>query len=364
MTSYLPESRILDVGKAHYSPTDPDAVIQTQGGKRLVDSIASCQQHRAQVQDEALKNIATSPRASLPAPKVTASPDTLAVAAQAFSGALEAEEHGLITGNLSYTDLQQLTSTQSQCLLQSSTIAIQKQQQAIQLQQQVDSYAASMSSAESTVNWVMFGLGIALMVVTFVAGVFTGGAADAALPEEAELVAGYAADSEEAIGGYEGIEAEAADNGIGEATESEATTSSSSSTTEATQSSSSTTQSNTSSVRSTLQNISKACRTRLGRTLIRTAIGAAIGSPMLMKGIVDVKLSDQYKQLADAQREVGPAQASMHRNNMVNQFYQQELQREGGIIREEVNDVGEVIETYASITSAIRQIAYGLANAT
>ena len=92
-------------------------------------------------------------------------------------------------------------------------------------------------------------------------------------------------------------------------------------------------------------------------------VAAAFSSPMLVSSISNFALNPKLQALADAQAAVGGALNKETRCNMYLQFLQQMVQREGGLLTEEAKDASEVIDSYASVTSAVRGISYGLANA-
>jgi hypothetical protein len=372
MTSYLPESRILEAGSILYSPAARYAATHMQGGRLTQDSIASCQEESAQSKDAASKCIILGARASLPQPNTPSSKDELMILAEAFVKAFSSMDKSVITQHNDYVQLQQLDQTQTQAVLQSTTNAINQEEAANTLSAQISDYQQKMASNETILGWTMFGLGIALMLGTFISGFFDFGASDAALPEEAELLdmgatameeAGDSADS-----AVDDLSSNIDDADLAGSTEDSSTMSESESSIDEVDT---TAENNEQTAARDLNKSSEtASSTALrwlkgwGKVLLKMTIGAGFASPMLVKGIVNIKyLAPQLQQLSDSQSNVGQALDALQVNNMYFQFLQQLVQREGSVMQDETNNASEVIDTFSSVTSAYRGISYGLANA-
>jgi hypothetical protein len=368
MTNYLPESRSFGVGSIHYAPTSTTAESHRSRERLLVDSIEYGQQQDAQTQKDILASATVGIRASLPPPKDPSSPDELALLTEAFCAAFSAIDKGMVTQTQDYVQLQQLNQTQTQAVLQSTTNAINAQQQAENLAEQISDYQAHMAKAESIFGWVMFGVGIALMAATIASGFFDFGASDAALPAEMEMLGDVEMDT---FADSSGELEEISPNESVETSETETEPENATSESESNTASQRTTQEQTEQTTENTQNKanrenSKSARKwslRIGKVLLKMTIAAGFGSPMLMTGIVDLKVSKQLNQLDQDQISVGTSMETLELNKMYFQFLQQLCQREGGAMQEESSDASEVIDTYSSITSTWRQVSYGLANA-
>jgi gas vesicle protein len=118
---------------------------------------------------------------------------------------------------------------------------------------------------------------------------------------------------------------------------------------------------------SNVKSISRIARVRqflqsAGKRVVGAAIGAAFGAPSLLKGLADKAIASELNNLSQIQQDMGTAMAKAQENTAYFQFYQQLVQRFGSIVQEETSDASEVIETYADIVNAYRQIPYALAN--
>jgi hypothetical protein len=96
---------------------------------------------------------------------------------------------------------------------------------------------------------------------------------------------------------------------------------------------------------------------------LKLGIGALVASPMLMKGIMSFCVSTKLNDLASTQQLVGSALGGSQTNNLFYRFLQQVTQRDGGVLQEEVSGSNDVVDTFATITNAYRQISFGLADA-
>ncbi len=84
---------------------------------------------------------------------------------------------------------------------------------------------------------------------------------------------------------------------------------------------------------------------------------------MLITGITQLQLRSKLLDLKTAQEALGTAMAQMEKTNGTYQFYQQLLSQQSGVINQEAKDASEVVQTFADITNAYKQISYGLAQA-
>jgi len=370
MTNYLPESRSLEVGNYYYSPTSLVAALNKRGGKHLLDSIEYGSINE-QMNKNIVKSVSVGTRAILPTPKdSTAPPDVLAILAAAFCAAFDEIDKGVVSQTNDYVQLQQLNQSQSQAVLSSTTQSINQQENAEKIAAQVADYQKKMGKAQEIFGWVMFGVGMALMltvmVVTVVSGFFDGGLSDAALPAEAEMLG----DIEMTEMPTEASNTEAADpdliNTSGEEADVNSAASDSAESSESQQMTNEETDNTIKRTQSqTNQEAGQSARkwaTRVGKILAKMTAAACLGSPMLMSGIVNLKVSKQLSQLSQAQAEVGKGMQVLEKNNMYFQFLQQLTQREGGILQEEISGASTIIGTFKDIADTWRQVSYGLAN--
>lgn len=387
MTDYLQESRMTEGGKVVYSQTSYASATTTPGNRRTQDSI---EYKKDAAQTNIVKMAIVGSRVSLPDPK-SVSPNDLDMMTAAFIKAYSQMQSGLSTEIDDYTAMQSLDLTQSQCVLASTTNALKQQQAAAELSAQIADYQKTMAASENTLNWVMTGIGIGLMVITVVSGFLDFGASDAALPAEASLLTEADATGDVALDtlstGEDGVgadTAESTESTTEEEVSSEASTQESSSSTQANAAEQNTQKTVTRDLAESSKEVSKSAKevTKItlwngktielpigrvpvgfGKVLLKVTVSAGFGSPMLMKGIVNYHVADQLHSLSVSQSQVGQAMGVMQQNNMFFHFVQQLLQREGGILQEEASDASEVVDTEAGIVSSYRDISYGLANA-
>lgn len=376
MTNYLPESRSYEAGTILYSSTAHFAPSEVQAAVKLpVDSIEYGEYAATAQANENASSF--SDRAELPPPQDSdMDPDTLSVLAQAFVTAFSAMNKGLVTESGDYTQMQQYDQIESQCVLRSSEEAIKKENAAEKQARQLAAYQKKMANEQKTFGWVMFGVGMALMAATMISGFFDLGASDAALPAEMELL--NTGTSEMAEVGSDAVPLDSmsstpADDSVDltetneegvprymQATqEMRPPTSEIEDTAETTNK---TTTRDLTKVETQTKNSARVWSVRIGKLLLKMGGSAGFASPMLMKGIANMKVAGQLNQLSETQATVGKALSTQQRNNMYFQFLQQLLQREGGVMQDEVSGASEVIDTYSSIMSAWRGITYGLAN--
>ncbi|MFC2049476.1 hypothetical protein ACFLR2_02235 [Chlamydiota bacterium] len=362
MTSYLPDTRSNAVGNILYSPTagaTASGSTKEGGGIRVRDSVAQAQQ-------EAQKASLPGTRPVLPSSNPQTSANEMMIIAEAFCKAYSSMNYSVTVQVKDYAEMQQLDQTQTKSVLDSTTNAINKQEAADKQAAAIQDYVNQTAEVDKIFGWVMFAVGIVLIVATAVSGIIDGGASEAALPEEIEM-------EEMLVGGADntGEEAgEAAENvqSADDPTDADAGTGVNNDNNAAPQE----TQNEAMQRQEMERNLEKSnaqsgksettWKQKLGKFGLKTGVAAALGSPMLVKGIFGVQLGDKLAPLAEAQKIVGEALDVASRNNMYFQFLQQLLQREGGVVTEEVHDANEVVDTYASVTSALRGISYGLAS--
>jgi hypothetical protein len=376
MTSYLPEGRPLDSGKVLYPSFAYIVTARQERHKFSQDSIESHQQEGTQ-SNEDVTDVMIGPRILLSAPSSNALPSNeLARVAEAFGEAFSAMHQSLITQINDYAQLQQLDQTHSQAVLQSTTNAMDREQAAVKLASQISDYQASMADKEDTFSKAMLIIGIVVMAATFISGFVDFGASDMALPLEAEAFGLGDVELEDMAGNALGkIEPPSGDGVPGEGVPNEEGVPDGMQAPEnpmpETPSEMDTSAQNTEQTgarnlaKSTEQGAISAQRIAkgIGKILLKMALGAGFASPMLVQGIIKLKVADQLRQLANTQVNVGSALETLQLNNSYFHFLQQLIQRTGSAIQEESNEASEVIDTYASITSAYRGIAYGLADA-
>ncbi|MEZ5315269.1 MAG: hypothetical protein R3E91_03545 [Chlamydiales bacterium] len=327
---------------------------------RTLDTIADLEKKEEKRQVEIRE------RPVLPEASQSSDPNYLGILAEAFSKAFASMSEGSIQQVQSYAELQQLNETISQSVFQSMKLAIDKEEKQINAVSIVNAYQEKCSEVDKVLNWVLFGVGIAMILGTIVSCVFDGGASAAALPEEIELLSDLSVEEigtlDEAVDAApefsENLEIESNDaveipeenlNIEGESSQQE---------TEINQANRDTTNEmdrvNREGARS---------KSNWKKRLLHMLIGAGFGTPSLVKAIQEMKTYDLLKQTADSQKEVGEALAILHQNNLYFQFYQHLVQQTGSVVQEETKNSAELVETFGEITNAYQQISYGLAQA-
>ncbi len=336
MTSYLPDTRATDVGNILYSPTSGAMATHStraQKGLSSVDTVETA------IVADVKKCIPLIGRPTLPPSKPTVPQNDMMLIAAAFCKAYTAMKNSIITETQEYAGLQELDQTQVQAVLLTTSAAIDKLKVAEKKSAEIQRFQEKLATFEKYFGKSVFWIGIFMLVATIASALVTGGASLAALPEEAEAIAlaestGVAVDTGAALA-----------EGVSDAA--------------------------TATVDSSADVVAEegaadaggASSFNWGKFALRMGIAGALSSPMLVSGISNAVLNPMLKALASAQKLVGEALDVETRNNMYMQFLQQLVQREGGIVTEEAKDASEVIDTYAAVTSSVRGISYGLANA-
>jgi hypothetical protein len=354
MTDYISETNSYSVESVLHSPLTSESVLHTaQTNRRVfcIDTLEMAEQTGVNAQICTGRPMLPSSSSKLPA-------DDMMEIEVAMSQAYESMNKSVVAQTVDFAQVQQLDQTQNKMVLDSTinALAAQKAAEAQQLSIQNDS--ARMADIDKYLNWGLIGVTAVLIIVTIVASVASGGAAAAALPEEVTLVSEEvtATSTAEGVGGGAATGAagavEASTVEAGEATVAEADGAVNAETSNALTSTAA------EGGKSTTNWAAKACKIAL-----RVTFAAAMGSPILVKAIFSLQLAPRLTDLAAAQTLVGQTMGMETRNTMYFQFLQQLIQRSGGVVSEETKDTSEVIQTYASITNAIRGISYGLANA-
>jgi|GEM_PF-5462114 len=330
MTNYLP-STSYDVGNILYSPTSESHASQSNRGikgSKSLDTVVSA----AQIQ--AKQAAASLVRPTLPSPAPIVPADQLMIIAAAFCEAYSAMNQSVISGAQDLTKLQELDQTQAEMILKKTTDAINKQEALVKEQADLSAYQASAGKTESICSWTMFAAGIALVIGTAIFGIFTGGAADALIPEEMELMEmGEGADEIGADLSDIEIDDEPSDVDGG---------------------------SHDLDGNSISDAQSESWGKYFSKLGLKLGFSAGLSSPLLVKGVFGLKIAARLQALSDSQKIVGNALAAVSSNNMYFQFLQQLMQREAGVTNEEVSDASEVIKVFTDLTEGIRGISYNL----
>lgn len=338
MTSYLPQSRFLEGGRALYAQTNQtvEGYSKTSEASQLVDTISS-----AEHPEKCFKGIEIGSRPSLPPPNGEIPQDDLMILAKAYCEAFTAVNEGAITESGAYTNLQQLDQSQAKALLDTTRASIEQVGALAKEAADLAKYEEEMNTVNSVLGKIFLAVTIVMIILTIGAGVASGGAADAALPEEVEALEGTGAGLAE--GGEEAsTDLQSTLQTLEEAPKNAET--------------------ETSVPRTCWNKTVEAVDSPVGRKLLRIGGGAVFGLPQLMKGITGIVVAKRRKELSIAQGKIGPAISSEQTTSMYFQFLQQALQREGGVFREEISGAGEILETYGEIMNAYKGISYGLAN--
>lgn len=128
-------------------------------------------------------------RVSLPPAKSTLPPDDLYAWTQAFIAAFAAMGKGSKTLVDDYTEMQKINEAQAQFILQDTADVIRKENDVATLQGQIYGDSKDKDTMD-TVSTTMMVIGIVVMALTFISGIFDGGLSDLALPEEGEAFFG------------------------------------------------------------------------------------------------------------------------------------------------------------------------------
>lgn len=296
------------------------------GRSRASDSIATGTSNKK----KGIVSFGARPALPMAKPQPT---DYMAILAAAFEKALSSMDQGVKQEVKDYSDLQILDLSMSTEILDSTTLAIKKEQAIYKIQNEIADMEGIESDVGSYLGYGLLALGGLMIFATIVSAFFTGGATAALLPEE---LAG-----EEALaGGTELVDLTS--EIVPEVVEDEA-----------------------SSVSEAPQAIEASSDTlrKLGTILVKTILAGLFASPMAINGVMSCQISVKLRDLATAQKEVGIAVAGMQKNNIYFQFYQQLVRRESSNLNEEVSNIGEIVKTYGALTNTEQRISAALAQA-
>ncbi|MCB1181110.1 MAG: hypothetical protein KDK55_03700 [Chlamydiia bacterium] len=101
----------------------------------------------------------------------------------------------------------------------------------------------------------------------------------------------------------------------------------------------------------------------LGKRVVGMTIAGVFQSSNLFQGIASLKLMGYKKQLADVQQALGPETANIGYNQTIFRFYQQLIQQSTNVIEGLGEQLGNVLQTYATINNDYRDISTGLTSA-
>jgi hypothetical protein len=374
-----------------YSPT-------TQGGQPLLDSIEYGQPQGEDSDNGDNDPVIPGDNVMLLASEEHTPQDTMDILTEAFTAAFAAMQKGVIIQNEDYVNLQQLDLTQSQSVLQSTTIAITKQKNVAKEEAQIQEAIKSSEDSANTVDQVVFWVGIALMAVTVITSFFDLGLSDLLLPEEEEMIdmsmgeemaenmgskatelpdvqkspnlsrADMEAPNEEGVPNYMSASREMFSDADPELNAASKEMGSEMEDLEGQAAKSGRNWNQT--LRRLISRIASKAKgapgskiVSFGKFLAKLGLGAGMASPSLMRGLSKLAISSQLEQLAAAQYDAGKSTALQQSNNMYFQFVQQVVQRQGGIIEEEVNGASDVLATFSVIADAWKGIPMGLADA-
>lgn len=408
MSNQLPEDLISFSSNTYYSPIDQ---VESQHGKndqiaRNLDTITAAQ--NSEKWNDKLNGTAGSSPLSLPAPGASKDPDALTILAAAFCKAFSAMSEGSISEIKNFAELQQLDQTMSQAILLTTKEAIDKQENLLKEQTQLNDYMAAIATKSSILTWVLFGLGILLLAATAgtaavgspaLAGVLgeeivgeevAGGLGEEAielsqlevtneistLALPAENLATTVTDSTESLVSVTGAldepsttVTEIVEKAVQETTDLAATDPAINAmeslvpVTDAVDESSAATAVTNVADKTVEGAAGKSAFSEWLDTLDwkkmlgNMAASTVFGTPGLTRGVSSLYIEEALKKVAGAQAEVGTATAKMQIISMDFQFYQQLVQRQASILNEETSNASEVIDTFAKISSAYRQIS-------
>lgn len=379
MSSYLSDNNSFSVSSVQSTllpQYSSDQILQKEIS-RTQDTIDSAQKR------EKKQQVNVGQRPSLPPAGKSGDTQYLMIVAEAFSKSFQAMSEGTIQQAKAYADLQQLDETMSQSVLQTTKIAIDKEEKQMKMASAVEAYQKKCAKEDKIFGDVMLAIGIVLIVATVVSAIFDAGASLAAVPEEVAAVGAEAGGEAAAEAGgeigadlgdvemdtfvdssmdEEDIEPEIneGENATGEITEGVDSTE-----TQGANEANQTERSTTDELDQSNKDESKSedsFKKKVGKKLLHMAVAAGFGAPMLMQGLQGLKTASMQEDLATTQKQVGAALATLQQNNSYFQFYQQILQQAGGVVQEETNDASQVVETFGSIANAYQQISYGLSS--
>lgn len=382
MSNYLSDNNSFSVSSVQSTllpQYSSDQILQKEIS-RTQDTIDSAQKR------EKKQQVNVGQRPSLPPAGKSGNTQYLMIVAEAFSKSFQAMSEGTIQQAKSYADLQQLDETMSQSVLQSTKIAIDKEEKEMKMASAVQAYQKKCAKEDKIFGDVMLAIGIVLIVATVVSAIFDAGASLAAVPEEVAAVSTEAGGEAAAEAGgeigaqsLEDVETDTfvdssmdedvdpeIDEGEGENTTSQINEGTDSADTQGTNEANQTERSETDELDQSNKDESKSedsFKKKVGKKLMHMAVAAGFGAPMLMQGLQGLKTASMQEDVATTQKQVGAALATLQENNSYFQFYQQVLQQAGGVVQEETNDSSQVVETFGSIANAYQQISYGLSSA-
>jgi hypothetical protein len=376
---YAPTSEsavALDQQTKLYHSRDTIAQIQEQARakQRAHDIIAEIQKGVKVHQENAAHE-----RTQLPPPKSKLPIDDMLFLAEAFGEAFASMSKGVRSEATDYSALQQYNETQSSAVLQSSTNAITKEKNVDSLQADISDFEAKTSSANDVLSKIMLGIGIGVTVITIVSGIVDGFVSLAALPAELDELSaeGSAVAGDSLLGDGDDIDLAAADDepATDDASLSDLEDDSSSeraeldTNKELEESSAAAGKGKKSEwqmFKADMKKNWKPFKEDLkvaGKYFMKFVISTGFSAPLGVKGVTGIILSNKLAALSAAQSDVGNALGIQQSNNMIFQFLQQIIQREGGVAMQEVDNTSEIIDTFSTAMNAYRSVPFGLANA-
>lgn len=102
---------------------------------------------------------------------------------------------------------------------------------------------------------------------------------------------------------------------------------------------------------------------KLLKAIAGSVVAGSLSSPQLVWGIAEQKIAGKKEGLALLQEQVGEKTGEMERNGIFLQGFQQNLQRDSSVLREETEGASQVISTFGDIQRGFQEINRGLADA-
>jgi len=347
------------------SPTSVDFQAEKIVNQEIARTLDTIRTSRQEQEQNKKRQTTAGERPSLPTPEKSRDPNYLLILAEAFGDAFTAISKGTMEQTKDFAELQQLDETMSQSVLRSTKLAIDKQNAAFKIAENIANLEKKAAHLSKVLNDVFIALGVVLVVVTLFATAMSMGAFSALLPEEMTMMSGeMSADGamEESESGATEMDEVSTDEETGETKF------------ESTKPKSTRFRGLMKTVKSIRRMLNKikpkqtdSMKLKVFKKLISKAyqagLGAAFGTPTLITGKEKLETANKLKKAEAAQKEVGHATAIMQENNIYFQFYQKLVQRNSGVIQEESNGAAQVLETFGDITNSYKQISYGLASA-
>lgn len=352
-SSYAPPPSRAQVSAVTLSS---DVVLETLRGRSTLstqDTIAAAAAKHKEI------SIGT-PTLPVAAPRT---PDFLDELIKGFCKIYSAMGHSTNSQTEELAQEQTLNLQLSEAVVDNTASNVEKQQNEITTQQQLQAQAAQDDATNSTINEWMLGITIALTVVSL------GSALIDAIPVAAEEVTEIEMDeipSEVDEGTEVNSDTESVNSTEPTSTESPAETEEnvSNKTSERTQNTTSEeTSKEVTKGKTAWQKLANALKSKWFQRIAGVTATAAFSSSQVYTGYTKIELSGSQAQLAQMQQDMGASMAVLQENNIYFRWSQQQMQRQGSVVQELTDQLSDVVQIASDTINTYRQISYGLASA-